>query len=187
MNLVFLGPPGAGKGTQAKMLSTRETIAHISTGEMLRAAVAAGTALGSRVKDILDSGQLVPDAVMIDLIRDRVSQSDCKNGFILDGFPRTVPQAEALETLMQSLDGELDGVVLFELSEKAIQARLENRRGAENRADDSADVQRERMLVYQRQTAPLIEYYDEQRQLIRVDASGSVEDVAVALDRVLPG
>lgn len=177
MKVVFLGPPGAGKGTQAKTLSERAGIAHISTGDMLRKAVAEGSELGKKVKEVIDSGQLVSDDLMIELIEQRTGQADCQKGYILDGFPRTVAQAEALNGMLQKRGAAISSVVLFELSDEALQARLAHRRGAEARKDDDAETQRERLRIYTQQTAPLIEYYDNKKLLTRVDANGTVEEV----------
>lgn len=177
MKIIFLGPPGAGKGTQAKLLSTRAGIAHISTGDMLRKAVAEGTELGKKVKAIIDSGQLVPDDLMVSLIEERVRADDCRNGYILDGFPRTVPQARALAKMLEARGEKIDRVVLFDLTEAALEARLSHRRGAEARADDDAATQKQRLRIYQEQTTPLIEHYAAASALDRIDANGSVEEV----------
>lgn len=185
MKVVFLGPPGAGKGTQAKLLAERKRIAHISTGEMLRAAVAAGSDLGKQVKDIIDSGKLVPDALMVALIQDRVKAVDCAEGYILDGFPRTVPQAEALAEMLKSNGVALDAVVYFEVSEADLLRRLEHRRGVEQRADDSVATQLERLRVYREQTAPLVDFYRAKGALTSVDAAGSVDEVYSKLDSAL--
>lgn len=185
MKVVFLGPPGAGKGTQAKLLAERKRIAHISTGEMLRSAVAAGTELGKQVKDIIDSGKLVPDALMVALIQDRVKAADCVEGYILDGFPRTVPQAEALAEMLKSNGVTLDAVVYFEVSEADLLRRLEHRRGVEQRADDSVATQIERLRVYREQTAPLVDFYRAKGALTSVDAAGSVDEVYSKLNQAL--
>ena len=185
MKLVFLGPPGAGKGTQAKIYSQKHKIAHISTGEMLRAAVQAGSPLGIKVKSVIDSGQLVSDELIIELIRDRVKESDCSGGYILDGFPRTVKQAEALERLLKETGVKLDSAVLFDLPVTAIMERLANRRSTESRADDTENVQLERQKIYLEQTAPLIDYYKNSGLLKTVDASGSIEQVGARLEQSL--
>ncbi len=186
MKVVFLGPPGAGKGTQARLLAERKSIAHISTGEMLRAAVAAGTDLGKQVKDIIDSGKLVPDALMVALIEERVKAADCAKGYILDGFPRTVPQAEALATMLSATGVKLDAVVYFDVSESDLLRRLEHRRGVEQRADDSIETQLERLRVYREQTAPLVDFYRAKGALSSVDAAGSVDEVYLKLGQALP-
>lgn len=182
MKVVFLGPPGAGKGTQAKLVSERLQLAHISTGDMLRQAVSEGTALGKQVKEVMDRGQLVSDDLIVKLIEERIQRSDCVHGYILDGFPRTVKQAEALEAMFERAKGKLDAVVLFELTEQDLLSRLSHRRSAEARADDDAETQKERLRIYQEQTAPLIDYYRKKNMLLSVNATGSIEEI---LDRVL--
>ncbi len=185
MKLVFLGAPGVGKGTQAKLFATKAHLAHISTGEMLRDAAASGTELGRKAKSIMEQGQLVPDDVMVDVIRERISKPDCKDGYILDGFPRTVEQAVALDKMLRARGEKLSDVVLFEVSDGDLKQRLENRRGEEARADDSLTVQKKRIEVYLEKTKPLIEYYEPTSLLRHVDASGSIEEVAAKLERVL--
>ncbi len=181
MKVVFLGPPGAGKGTQAKLLAEKKQLAHISTGEMLRAAVQEGSPLGLQVKDIMEGGKLVPDELMVGVIEDRIKKPDCKNGYILDGFPRTIAQAKALEEMLGKSGAKLDAVVTFDLDEKVVIARLEHRRGAESRADDEAEVQLKRMREYREKTEPLLGHYANSGLMRRVDASGSVEQVNAKL------
>ena len=185
VNIVLFGAPGCGKGTQAVMYCKSKSMAHISTGEMLRAAVSSGSALGMRMKEIMDAGQLVPDGLMIELIEQRIGQDDCRNGYVLDGFPRTEVQAEALSDLLSKRNETLSKVVLFELSEEEVARRLSYRRGVESRSDDSAETQRERLRVYQEQTAPLIDYYRKLGALIVVDATGTIEEVQAKLLRAL--
>lgn len=181
MRIILLGPPGAGKGTQAKFINEKKNLAHISTGEMLRQAVAEGSEIGNQVKGVMESGQLVPDELIVRLISERTKKPDCKAGYILDGFPRTVKQAEALEKMLLASKQKIDVVLSFELSEEELIKRLSYRRGAEQRADDNIEVQKERLRVYQQQTAPLIDYYRQKKQLKSVDANGSIEEIA---DRV---
>ena len=187
MKLVFLGAPGAGKGTQAQMLAMKRAWAHISTGEMLRSAVSGGTELGKRVKDIMESGKLVPDELMVDLIRARIKEKDCAGGCILDGFPRTVAQATALAAMFRELGEKLAGVVLFEVPPADLEKRLASRRGTEARKDDSVEVQRERLRVYEQQTKPLIEFYEKAGLLLRVSAGGSIGEVQERLVATLAG
>ena len=179
--LVLLGPPGAGKGTQAKILCEKLGIAHISTGDMLRRAAEEGTEIGLKAKEIMNSGHLIPDDLMVSVIRERVAKSDCAKGYILDGFPRTVPQAEALKKVLAEEDAALAGVILFDVYDADIKARLANRRSAESRVDDSAEVQEKRLKVYREQTEPLIEYYRGLCLLSSVDGTGSIEDVTARL------
>lgn len=175
--VVLLGAPGAGKGTQAKFLASDQGIVHVSTGDMLREAVAAGTALGKKVEQIINAGQLVPDDVMVDIIAERIGKTDAANGFILDGFPRTVPQAEALDALLTKLGKPLTHVLLFDVTEEAVLRRLANRQAVESRADDSVEVQRERLRVYREKTAPLVDFYQRQKRLTKIDASGDIDAV----------
>lgn len=185
MKLVFLGPPGAGKGTQAKLLADAAKLAHISTGDMLREAVASGSSLGSKVKSIMDAGELVSDNLIVDLIKDRTSHADCAGGYILDGFPRTVAQAEALQQMLKQAGQELDKVVFFSVSEEALKARLENRRTVEGRSDDNVQTQLERLKVYSEKTAPLIDWYRSCGALVSLDATGSIEEVQQELRKIV--
>ena len=165
MRLILLGPPGAGKGTQAQRLVQKYHVVQLSTGDMLRAAVAAGTPVGLRAKAIMDRGELVPDEVVVAIIADRVDQPDAKRGFVLDGFPRTVPQAQALDRLLAQRGLRLDGVIEFEVDENILLKRIENRvaemtaRGEKLRSDDNPEVLKGRLAAYRAQTAPLANYY----------------------------
>ncbi len=191
MRLILLGPPGAGKGTQAQRLVRHYGIVQLSTGDMLRAAVAAGTPVGLKAKDIMASGGLVPDDVVIGIISDRLDQADAKNGFILDGFPRTVPQAEALDRLLPSKNLALDAVVELRVDEGALLRRVENRvaemtaRGEQVRSDDTPEVLSKRLASYRALTEPLIRYYSERGKLLTVDGMMAIEDVTRDIRRAL--
>jgi adenylate kinase len=187
MRLILLGPPGAGKGTQAQRLVRKYGIVHLSTGDTLRAAVAAGTPVGLRAKSIMDAGQLVPDDVVVSIIADRVGQPDAKRGFVLDGFPRTVPQAEALERLLAERGLKLDGVIELKVDEGILLKRIENRvaemtaRGEKLRADDNPDVLRGRLDAYRAQTAPLADHYAAKGMLKTVDGMAPIDEVTKAI------
>jgi adenylate kinase len=191
MRLILLGPPGAGKGTQAQRLVHKYNIVQLSTGEMLRAAVAAETPIGLQAKDIMASGALVPDEVVVGIISDRLDQPDMKNGFILDGFPRTVPQAEALDELLKKKHIKLDAVVELRVNESALLSRVETRvaemraRGEEVRIDDTPEVLSKRLASYRTLTEPLIHYYSERRKLLTVDGMMTIEHVTREINRIL--
>jgi adenylate kinase len=191
MRLIFLGPPGAGKGTQAQRLVRRHGIVQLSTGEMLRAAVAAQTPIGLRAKDIMASGGLVPDDIVIGIISDRLDQPDMVKGFILDGFPRTVPQAEALDELLKKKHIKLDAVIELRVNESALLQRVETRvaemraRGEEVRIDDTPEVLAKRLASYRSLTEPLIHYYSERRKLLTVDGMMTIEHVTREINRIL--
>jgi adenylate kinase len=191
MRLILLGPPGAGKGTQAQRLVHKHGIVQLSTGDMLRAAVAAGTPIGLKAKDIMASGALVPDEVVVGIIADRIEEPDAKKGFILDGFPRTVPQAEALDELLRKKHLKLDAVVELRVNESALLERVETRvaqmreRGEEVRIDDTPEVLSKRLASYRAQTEPLVHYYSEKRKLITIDGMMTIEQVTSAINRVL--
>jgi adenylate kinase len=191
MRLILLGPPGSGKGTQAQRLLQRYGIIQLSTGEMLRAAVAAQTPVGLKAKDVMASGGLVPDDVVIGIISDRIDQPDARKGFILDGFPRTVPQAEALDELLKKKHLKLDAVIELRVNESALLERVEARvaqmreRGEEIRIDDTPEVLTRRLASYRALTEPLIHYYSERRKLLTVDGMMTIEAVTREINRIL--
>jgi adenylate kinase len=191
MRLILLGPPGAGKGTQAQRLVHKYNIVQLSTGEMLRAAVAAETPIGLQAKDIMASGALVPDEIVVSIISDRLDQPDMKNGFILDGFPRTVPQAAALDDLLRKKHIKLDAVIELRVNESALLSRVETRvaemraRGEEVRIDDTPEVLSKRLASYRSMTEPLIHYYSERRKLLTVDGMMTIEHVTREINRIL--
>lgn len=204
MKLILLGPPGAGKGTQAKMLTEQFSIPQISTGDILRAAVKDGTAMGLKAKEYMDAGGLVPDEVVVGIVRDRLQEADCVNGFILDGFPRTVPQADALQSSLQEMNKELDRVVSLEVDAEALVVRLTGRRTCKDcgrgyhisfdpsrqagvcdacggvlvqRDDDQEETIRKRLQVYADQTSPLISYYRDAGVLLELDGMQPIPEV----------
>jgi adenylate kinase len=191
MRIVLLGPPGAGKGTQAKELVSKYGIVQLSTGDMLRAAVAAGTPVGLKAKDIMARGALVPDEVVVAIVSERIERPDAKRGFILDGFPRTVPQAEALDRMLAKKALRLDAVVELKVDPDILIRRIGHRveqtklRGEALRPDDYPEVLKQRLAAYDTQTAPLVEYYRNQGALRTVDGMASVEEVASAIGRAL--
>ena len=191
MRLILLGPPGAGKGTQAQRLIAKHGIVQLSTGDMLRAAVAAGTPIGLRAKSIMDRGELVPDDVVVAIIAERIDRPDAKRGFVLDGFPRTVPQAEALERLLAERGLKLDAVIELKVDEGILLRRIEKRvaemvaRGERVRADDNSEVLKGRLGAYRAQTAPLVGHYAAKGMLKSVDGMAPIDEVAAAIDRHL--
>jgi adenylate kinase len=191
MRLILLGPPGSGKGTQALRLVHRHGIVQLSTGEMLRAAVAAQTPVGLKAKDIMAGGGLVPDEIVIGIISDRLDQPDAGKGFILDGFPRTVPQAQALDDLLKKKHIRLDAAVELRVNESALLQRVETRvaemraRGEDVRIDDTPEVLTKRLASYRSLTEPLIHYYSERRKLLTVDGMMTIEHVTREINRIL--
>ncbi len=212
MRFILLGPPGAGKGTQAAVIKDKYSIAHVSTGDILRENVKKGTSLGKEAKSFMDSGKLVPDELIIAMVRDRLKDMDCAKGFLLDGFPRTVSQAEALDELLSSLGVNLDAVILLDVPDDVVIERLSGRRicrrcgtifhvnfnpsadgslcdrcGGEiyQRDDDREEVIRNRLNVYYEQTSPLIEYYEKKSLLKKVDASVSSDTVLTMIESLV--
>lgn len=191
MRLILLGPPGAGKGTQAQRLVEAHGIVQLSTGDMLRAAVAAQTPIGLKAKDVMARGELVSDEIVVGIIEDRIGQGDCARGFILDGFPRTVAQAEALDAMLARKGIALDAVIELKVDEAALVGRIEKRvadmqaRGEPVRADDNAEALKKRLDAYRAQTAPVSAYYDGRGALKTVDGMAPIDEVTGAIARIL--
>ena len=191
MRLILFGPPGAGKGTQAQRLVNKHRIIQLSTGDMLRAAVRAGTPVGMKAQDIMARGELVPDDIVVDIVSDRIEAPDARNGFILDGFPRTVPQAEALDHMLMTKGLKLDAVIELKVDEAILLQRIEKRaaemqaRGEAVRPDDNPDTLKKRLDAYSMQTAPLVAYFREQGTLRSVDGMAPIAAVAAEIDRIL--
>jgi len=188
MKLILLGPPGAGKGTQAQRLEENHGYIQLSTGDMLRASVAAGTKIGLQVKDLMARGELVPNEVVVEIISERIDQPDCADGFILDGFPRNVAQAEALDEMLADKNLKLDAVVEIAVNDGILISRIE-KRASETvggpREDDNAESLKNRLVVYHEQTAPLIEYYRNKGVLKSIDGMADVDEVSKQIEEVL--
>jgi adenylate kinase len=191
MNLVFLGPPGAGKGTQATLLAAKRNIVQLSTGDMLRAAVKAKSPVGQKAKAVMDRGQLVSDAIVIGIVKERIAEPDCKAGFILDGFPRTLPQAAALDKLLADAKKKLDRVIEFRVDDAALLSRIVKRAkdaiaaGQKPRADDNAEALKTRLLAYYKETSPLIGYYYKSGNLFSVDGLAPIDVVTKEIEKAL--
>jgi len=185
VDILLLGPQGSGKGTQARRISAEYGIPHIATGDMLRAAMDAGTELGRRVRPIYDAGHLVPDDLMIALIRERLGEENAREGFLLDGFPRTMPQAEALEEMLREIGRDLDVVFEFQLEDAVGVERMLRRAAEEGRADDTPEAIDERLRLYHLETEPLIEYYRARGNLVGIHADRPVQEVFGEIQQVL--
>ncbi|WP_448952936.1 adenylate kinase [Labrys neptuniae] len=193
MKLILLGPPGAGKGTQAVRLSEKHGIPQLSTGDMLRAAVQAGTPVGLKAKAVMDTGGLVSDDIVVGIVADRIEEKDAARGFILDGFPRTVAQAAALDQMLEQKGHRLDAVIEFVVDESILLSRIEKRAaetlaaGGKVRPDDNAEALKARLDAYRVQTAPLSDYYRDSGDLRAVDAMKSIDEVTAEIDKTLNG
>jgi adenylate kinase len=185
VNILLLGPQGSGKGTQAKRISEAYGIPHIATGDILRAAIAAATELGLKVKPIYDRGDLVPDELMIELIRERLAQDDTESGFVLDGFPRTMAQAEALDPMLREIVKELDVVFVLQLTDEHCIERLLKRARLEGRVDDTPEAIAKRLEIYHRETEPLIEWYRIRSNVVTVHADRSVNEIFAEIQQAL--
>lgn len=184
-NIIFMGPPGAGKGTQAKILCARLSIPQISTGDILREAVKNQTPMGIEAKRYMDAGDLVPDSVVIGIIKDRIREADCKNGFLLDGFPRTVEQADALDALLKNEGKSIDKAINLEVPDGELLKRLLGRAEIEGRADDNEATIKNRLDNYNKKTLPLLDFYAAQKKLSQVNGVGTLEEVTSLIQREL--
>jgi adenylate kinase len=184
-DILLLGPQGAGKGTQGRMISAEYGIPHVATGDMLREAMAEDSELGRRVKPIYDAGGLVPDDLMIELIRERLNADDARKGFVLDGFPRTMPQAEALEEMLREIGRELDVVFQFQLEDQVGRERMLRRAAEEGRTDDTADVIGRRLRLYHQETEPLVEFYRSRGNLVGIHADRPIDSVFAEIQQAL--
>jgi len=191
MNIILLGPPGAGKGTQAQVLVEERGLVQLSTGDMLRAAVASDSGLGQEAKAVMDTGKLMPDEIMVQIISDRISEQDCASGFILDGFPRTTAQAEALDKMLEEKELPLDHVIEISVDDAIlidrINARVAQTPEAERRDDDNAETLKHRLAVYHEQTAPILPYYEGRGMLKKVDGMKSIEQVSKQIGAIITG
>ncbi len=192
MNVIILGPPGAGKGTQSRRLAANYGLQTLSTGEILRAAAVSGSEIGQRAKEFMDKGNLVPDEMVIEIVAERISEPDCENGFILDGFPRTVPQAEALDAMLADKGLQLDHVIELKVKEEALVARILGRANelaatGQGRADDTEETLRERLAVYRDRTVPILPYYSDRGLLESVDGMADFDTVAARIDALVGG
>lgn len=184
-NIIFMGPPGAGKGTQAKILCTKLSIPQISTGDILREAVKNQTAMGIEAKRYMDAGDLVPDSVVIGIIQDRIREADCKNGFLLDGFPRTVEQADALDVLLKNEGKSIDKAINLEVPDEELLKRLLGRAEIEGRTDDNEATIKNRLENYNKKTLPLLDFYAAQKKLSQVNGVGTLEEVTSLIQKEL--
>ena len=189
MNIILFGPPGAGKGTQAEFIVDKFGVVQLSTGDMLRAAVAAGTELGKMAKSVMDAGNLVDDEIIIGIISDRISEPDCKNGFILDGFPRTLVQAEGLDRMLAEKGLALNSVVEIQVPDEELFSRIETRAAQSDvvRADDNAETLRKRLDVYHQQTAPVLPYYAGKNMLKTINGLQDIDSVTADIMKILEG
>lgn len=185
MKAILVGPPGCGKGTQAAFLTQKYSIAHISTGDILRSAVKEGTPLGIKAKSFMDKGELVPDDVIIGIIEERLKEADCQNGFLLDGFPRTIPQAEALDNMLGKLNANIDHVIHVTVGDDELMNRLLGRAEKEGRADDNEQTIRNRINVYNDQTSPLIDFYSSKGVLRSIDGLGTIEEITQRITKAI--
>jgi adenylate kinase len=185
VNLLLLGPAGSGKGTQAARVAVEYGIPHVSTGDMFRAAMAAGTELGRRVRPLYDAGELIPDDVTVALIEERLGEEDAAPGFVLDGFPRNLAQAEALDAMLEEIGRGLDAVLFFDLPHDVARERLLGRAGQEGRTDDTPDAIARRLAIYEQQTAPVVEHYRATGKLVPLHADRPVDEVFAQIQQAL--
>ena len=185
MNLLLLGPQGSGKGTQAARIAAEYGIPHVATGDMFRAAMDAGTALGRRIRPLYEAGELIPDDVTIELIEERLAEDDARDGFVLDGFPRNLAQAQALDAMLSAIGRDLDAILFFDVPEAVVRDRIAGRARAEQRTDDTPEALTRRLAIYREQTVPVVEHYRASGKLVPLHADRTIDEVFVEIQRAL--
>ena len=185
MNLLLLGPQGSGKGTQAARIAAEYGIPHVATGDMFRAAMEAGTVLGRRIRPLYEAGELIPDDVTIELIEERLAEDDARDGFVLDGFPRNLAQARALDAMLSAIGRDLDAILFFDVPESIVRERIAGRANAEHRTDDTPEALARRLAIYHEQTVPVVEHYRASGKLVPLHADRTIDEVFAEIQRAL--
>jgi adenylate kinase len=185
VNLLLLGPQGSGKGTQAARIAAEYVIPHVATGDMFRTAMEAGTELGRRIRPLYEAGELIPDDVTIELIEERLAEDDARNGFVLDGFPRNLAQAQALDVMLSAIGRDLDAILFFDVPESVVRERIAGRAQAEQRTDDTPEALARRLAIYREQTVPVVEHYRVGGKLVQLHADRTIDEVFAEIQRAL--